>query len=63
MEKTVNQWIDFIDQADHKLKDHPEVIRFKHFLIRLKHDEQYLQYGGMVKGTLPPVLESLIKGN
>lgn len=60
MEKTVNQWLDIIDQFDESLKNKPEIEHFKKFLLRLKLDEQYLNYGGLVKVALPPSLSKFI---
>lgn len=59
MEKTVNQWLDMIDQFDESLKKKPEIEHFKKFLLRLKVDEQYLNYGGLVKVALRPSLSKI----
>jgi hypothetical protein len=33
-----------------------DVIQFRGFLLRIKHDEQYQNFGGMVKVKLPKSL-------
>ena len=57
MEKTVNQWLDLIDQLEPQKKEDAKIRIFKDLLKQIKFDKQYKEYDGMLKIELPEDLE------
>lgn len=57
MEKTVNQWLDLIDQLEPQKKEDAKIRIFKDLLRQIKLDKQYKGYSGLLKIELPEDLE------
>jgi hypothetical protein len=61
MQKTVNQWLDWIDSLPSIQRDSSDILDFRHMLMKFKLDEKYEGYGGTLIVKLPDNLEYLNK--
>lgn len=61
MQKTVNQWLDWIDNLPLNHRESSAISDFQHKLMKFKLDEKYAGYGGTLMVKLPDNLEYLNK--
>ena len=60
MQKTVNQWLDFLDALPEIQRKNKDIESFQNQLINIKMDNKYKGYGGIVNIILLENLKSLL---
>ena len=60
MQKTVNQWLDWIDNLPKEQSIQDEIRIFRNKLGHIKSDEKYNGFGGAVNVILPKKLEKFV---
>jgi hypothetical protein len=61
MQKTVNQWLDWIGSLPKDQRESIDIFNFRNELVSIKHDQKYKGYGWALMVTLPENLEDIME--
>ena len=61
MDRTVNQWLDWIDGLPAHVQKEKIIQQFKFKLKKIKFSKEYMEFGGKVKVSAPKKILDCIK--